>query len=161
MQTQNGDDFDDNSSTSDYGSDFTPDEEELLNELLTRVATQQQTTVVTNATTNPSTPPAIEAIELADLQPLQDPLVVTDIEDYEVPQAVRLPKVLGRESWSPLSPRNKGTWHQISPLLQNSDRQLPGSVAGHPRSTAGTSCLPLAYSFFFLSSSWKTDILTT
>ena len=29
----------------------------------------------------------------------ESPLLITDIEDYETPHAVRLPKVLGKELW--------------------------------------------------------------
>lgn len=29
----------------------------------------------------------------------ESPLLITDIEDYETPHEVRLPKVLGKESW--------------------------------------------------------------
>ena len=55
---------------SDYG-DFASDEEEIINHLLGNLA--------------PPSPPA------------DPPLVVTDIEDYEEPRGVRLPKVLGVE----------------------------------------------------------------
>ncbi|KAL1963877.1 hypothetical protein VTN77DRAFT_7683 [Rasamsonia byssochlamydoides] len=125
-QIKVGNGFEDNSS-SDYGSDFTPDEEELLDELLARVATAQPTTTTTTSTTNPTTP-AIPADDLTDVQPL----VVADIEDYDIPQTARVPKVLGREAWSPSSPRR---WQQAPPVLQNSGRQPPGSIAGHPGST--------------------------
>ena len=62
---------------SDYG-DFATDEEEIINSLLGEIA-----------------PPS----------PLTDaPLLITDIEDYEEPKGVRIPKVLGVErstlSWS-------------------------------------------------------------
>src|ERR1700730_14340775 len=55
---------------SDYG-DFASDEEEIINHLLGNLA--------------PPSPPA------------DPPLVVTDIEDYEEPRGIRLPKVLGVE----------------------------------------------------------------
>jgi hypothetical protein len=65
-------------SGSDYG-DFASDEEEIINHLLGNIA-----------------PPS----------PSSDaPLLVTDIEDYEEPRGVRLPKVLGvgrsTPSWEP------------------------------------------------------------
>ena len=64
---------------SDYG-DFASDEEEIINRLLGNLV--------------PPSPPA------------DPPLVVTDIEDYEEPRGVRLPKVLGVErslpKWQPL-----------------------------------------------------------
>lgn len=75
--------------SSDYGSDFSPDEEELLNELLASVST---TNLPTPA---PTTTTTITVTTLA------DPLIVSDIEDYEVPHSVRFPRVLGRETWSP------------------------------------------------------------
>ena len=55
---------------SDYG-DFASDEEEILTRLLSQIEP-------TSATGDP-------------------PLLVIDIEDYEAPQGVRLPKVLGLE----------------------------------------------------------------
>jgi hypothetical protein len=57
---------------SDYG-DFTVDEEALINELLANIQPG-------NTTTN-------------------EPLVLTDIEDYEEPTGIRLPKTLGKELW--------------------------------------------------------------
>ena len=64
--------FDD---SSDYGSDFTPDEEELLNDLLARVATQCGT----------GSSPAVTALQGqtrgATVQPSAS-LPVGDIEDY-------------------------------------------------------------------------------
>ena len=61
--------------TSDYGSDFSPDEVDILNELLSQT-------------------PAAEG------EP-DEPLVIIDIEDYEDPKGVRLPKILGEVKWSP------------------------------------------------------------
>jgi hypothetical protein len=59
---------------SDYG-DFASDEEDIINSLLGNIA-----------------PPS----------PLTDaPLLVTDIEDYEEPRGIRLPKVLGVERSTP------------------------------------------------------------
>lgn len=101
-------DLDDDSS--DYGSDFTPDEQELLSELLARVvAPEHQTSTVTTttaeetttATTSESQQQLLAELLLDDLQPLSDPLIVSDIEDYELPHSVRVPRVLGREAWSP------------------------------------------------------------
>jgi hypothetical protein len=75
--------------TSDYG-DFTLDEEEIIIQLLTNA--------------EPG-----EAIE-------EEPLEVTDIEDYEEPQGIRLPKTLGKELWLP-------PWRQ-----QQQHRQQEGVV---------------------------------
>ncbi|EED21471.1 conserved hypothetical protein [Talaromyces stipitatus ATCC 10500] len=103
--------IDDNSS--DYGCEFTPDEEELLNDLLARVAAPAILTTNPPTTTTEETPSEIpqEFIKevLDDLQPLSDPLIVSDIEDYEVPHAARFPRVLGREAWSPA---RKWGWQQ-------------------------------------------------
>jgi hypothetical protein len=59
---------------SDYG-DFTLDEQEIIQELLANIAPG-------NATA-------------------EEPLELTDIEDYEEPRGVRLPKTLGKELWVP------------------------------------------------------------
>lgn len=75
--------------SSDYGSDFTSDEEALLNELLARVAAEHAT-----------------ASELDDLQSLRPVIAIQDIEDYDdSPPCVRVPKVLGKEK--PGSPWRK------------------------------------------------------
>ena len=60
---------------SDYG-DFTLDEQELINELLANI--QPENTIATTA---------------------DEPLVLTDIEDYEEPTGICLPKTLGKELW--------------------------------------------------------------
>lgn len=57
---------------SDYG-DFTLDEQVVINELLANI--------------KPGSTTAVEPFEL------------TDIEDYEEPRGVRLPKTLGKELW--------------------------------------------------------------
>ncbi len=62
------------SDASDYG-DFTLDEQEIINGLLANI-----TPVNTTA---------------------DEPLELTDIEDYEDPRGVRLPKTLGKELWAP------------------------------------------------------------
>jgi hypothetical protein len=67
---------------SDYG-DFASDEEEIINHLLGNLA--------------PPSPPA------------DPPLIVTDIEDYEEPRGVRLPKVLGVE-------RSFPKWQSLVPI---------------------------------------------
>jgi exonuclease V len=86
--------------SSDYGSDFTPDEQELLNELLETVTatTTTTTTVSESESESEKQPPTPEQIR-PDLQTVQH-LFVTDIEDYEVPHPARSPRVLGREAWS-------------------------------------------------------------
>ncbi|KAE8153901.1 exonuclease V a 5' deoxyribonuclease-domain-containing protein [Aspergillus avenaceus] len=73
----------DKSDSSDYGSDFTPDEEEELNEILAKVAAEHVRAPVTlpppTATHTQTTP-------------------VGDIEDsYHAPSSPRTPRVLGRQ----------------------------------------------------------------
>jgi exonuclease V len=131
--------------SSDYGSDFTVDEEELLNELLARaVATEQTTTTTATAIEDLATPPPQAAIviaeDLSDLKPLQEPLLVTDIEDYEIPHAVRVPKVLGREAWSPT---NKRVWQPSS-----QQQHLSSPVAGNVGS-AISGMIPVFFPCFF------------
>lgn len=58
---------------SDYGSDFTAEEENLVNELLAKLPSQQASS---------------------------SNLAVTDIEDDEEPGAAKVPRILGRERWS-------------------------------------------------------------
>ncbi|KAH8698592.1 exonuclease V a 5' deoxyribonuclease-domain-containing protein [Talaromyces proteolyticus] len=135
MQLVSGqDDQEKESNSSDYGSDFTPDEEELLNKLLVRVVATDQHRLPPSTTTisDPSTPPqqpvlAVEA--LSDLKPLREPLVVTDIEDYEIPHSARIPKVLGREAWSPASKR---VWQQQQ---QQQQRVLSQKLSSSPSTT--------------------------
>lgn len=62
------------SDASDYG-EFTIDEQEIINGLLTNITPEYTTT--------------------------DEPLELTDIEDYEEPRGVRLPKTLGTELWTP------------------------------------------------------------
>lgn len=114
--------------SSDYGSDFTPEEDELLNELLTKAATENATVHTSAASASiststlihsavPATPsaPAVTTPDAADTESLQPavfaPLVV-DIEDgIEDPSGARLPKVLGREKpRSPWRKTNQRPW---------------------------------------------------
>lgn len=77
---------DDDAGESDYGSDFTPDEEELLNALLVKVANGDTTTAATATET--------ETTAVVTGNGNSGPEVV-DIEDYE--RVWRgAPKVLGR-----------------------------------------------------------------
>jgi hypothetical protein len=81
---------------SDYG-DFASDEEEIINHLLGNLA--------------PPTPSA------------DPPLVVTDIEDYEEPRGVRLPKVLGVE-------RSLPKWQSLLPI-QVQDKIVRNGSSSH------------------------------
>jgi len=66
--------FDQQDRASDYGSDFTPDEEEILRSLLQGAREQNN--------------------------PLTDPdLLLKDIEDNEGPRGARLPPRLSQEEW--------------------------------------------------------------
>ena len=121
------------SDSSDYGSDFSPEEDELLNELLAK-AVAANATAHSNATPSPSsnfipvTTPvtqarsAVATTDPTDIEsghPAVLAAVVADIEDgIEDSPGVRLPKVLGREK--PRSP-----WRQSS--------QHPGMVVQETR----------------------------
>ncbi|CAG8426284.1 unnamed protein product [Penicillium salamii] len=142
--------------STDYGSDFTPDEEQLLNELLNKAAgpaTGQPATAPTPFL--PSTPVTVERIttpkspellELESLQPAALAALVADIEDGVEEPSARLPKVLGRERprtpwrsrqsqpgqgsrWSP------STMERSSACTGISNRPL--SSVEHPNSTEG------------------------
>jgi exonuclease V len=103
----------DQEDSSDYGSDFTPDEEVLLTQLLERADHHQQT--------QPATPPrqTAPAEVAAQLSDLKEPLLVTDIEDNELPHSARIPKVLGREAWSPAAKRRQQQQQQQPKLLSS------------------------------------------
>lgn len=101
------------SDSSDYGSDFTPDEEQLLNDLLNKAlghATEQAdatpSTPILISTPTPieqfTTPKSPGPIEFEALQPAALEALVADIEDGIEEPSARLPKVLGREG--PRSP---------------------------------------------------------
>jgi hypothetical protein len=81
---------------SDYG-DFASDEEEIINRLLGNLV--------------PPSPPS------------DPPLVVTDIEDYEEPKGVRLPKVLGVE-------RSLPKWQSLVPI-QVQDKVARNGSSSH------------------------------
>jgi exonuclease V len=119
------------SDSSDYGSDFTPDEEQLLNDLVTKAAAEHATvqrdaTPVSTPTPNQNleeaitTPVAAKLADLDSLQPASLAEIVADIEDAVTNSpGVRLPKVLGREKPG-------------SPWRRSSQRPWPGPTS--PRS---------------------------
>lgn len=119
------------SDSSDYGSDFTPDEEELLNELVTKAVAEHATvqrdaTPASTPTSNHTpedtitTPVAATLEDLDSLQPATIAALVADIEDAVTnAPGVRLPKVLGREKPG-------------SPWRRSSQRPWPGPTS--PRS---------------------------
>jgi exonuclease V len=107
------------SDSSDYGSNFTPDEEELLNELLSKAVAEHATVAAPISTPTPTVPTIEDALTISTPEPtdtefLQPNIVaalVADIEDgVEDPYGVRVPKKLGRDS--PRSP-----WKQSSQRL--------------------------------------------
>lgn len=92
--------------SSDYGSDFTPEQEALVDELLATIATENASVTPTP----PPQPPADIDTAVADTAPsnistpaavavaTQDNVNIQDIEDYYAPQSSpRVPRVLGRE----------------------------------------------------------------
>ncbi len=92
---------------SDYG-DFASDEEEIINYLLEKAV-----------------PPSAGA---------GAPLLVTDIEDYEEPRGVRLPKVLGVE-------RSPPAW---LPQVQIQSHDQTVRDRSPSQGTCGTFCYPAA-----------------
>jgi exonuclease V len=141
----------DSDESSDYGSEFTPDEEKLLNDLLFKAA--GHATELADAT-SPSTPISIstptpveqfttlkspELIELESLQPAAQAAFVADIEDGIEEPSVRLPKVLGREGprspWRSQHsrPGQRVRWNpngmgKSIPRAGNSNRSSPSSM---------------------------------
>ncbi|CAI7641764.1 unnamed protein product [Penicillium bialowiezense] len=141
--------------SSDYGSDFTPGEEQLLNDLLnqaTGAATGQAATTSPWTPSLSSTPVTVERLttpkpsdfsDLDSIQPVARTAFVPDIEDGVDEPSARLPKVLGREKprapwrsrpaqgsrWSPTAMGSR------SPRAGNSSR--PISSVEHPDSTEG------------------------
>ncbi|GKZ19954.1 hypothetical protein AbraIFM66951_002797 [Aspergillus brasiliensis] len=121
----------DSSGSTDYGSDFSPEEDALLTDLLAKIGPDRHAT--------PTTAPA-EAATAADSHPPLSQVVpvIRDIEDqYADPSDSRVPRVLGRE---------KPTWPQRN--WTNRPRgggarstAIPGygraASAEHPNSTEG------------------------
>lgn len=96
--------FDD--SSSDYGPDFTAEEEDLVNELLAKVTSEQPAVPPTSdRRPGPPRPPQSQS-------PHQPVATVADIEDYEDRSRARSPKVRGREKLA--SPRSRKTLFQLS-----------------------------------------------
>ncbi|KAJ5615297.1 hypothetical protein N7537_000411 [Penicillium hordei] len=139
-----------NEDESDYGSDFTPDEEDLLNHLLNKAVAEHATDANATFISTPtwiSTPAPNEHItapnssELVDLESLQPEALaafVADIEDGIGPASVRSPKVLGREGprspWRQSQPRpgqavrwgaSANAMERSSPRAGNSNRHSP------------------------------------
>lgn len=133
--------------SSDYGSDFTPDEEDLLNTLLSKAVAEHATDATPTHTWLPTPTPierttAPKTPDLTDLDSLQPavPALVADIEDGIEP-VVRLPKVLGREGprspWRQSQPRPAVRWNptatgRSSPRASNRNRSSPLGMPSPP-----------------------------
>lgn len=109
------------SDSSDYGSDFTPDEEELLNDLLAKVATEHATVQASaTATATATATTASKTVQTT-------VTAVADIEDHaETPASQRVPKVLGREKPGFLWQKRKA-W-QVSTSAGARADQISGNV---------------------------------
>ncbi|PLB52279.1 hypothetical protein P170DRAFT_462268 [Aspergillus steynii IBT 23096] len=129
--------------SSDYGSDFTPEEEELLHELLDQVAT-------TTVATTPAVPSTVASPPIPPRSPSQQTFTSTtavlgDIEDYNGDAASgRVPRVLGRQMppWQVAKSRNPN--HRFPTLWSGAGGRAnpnPGYGARasveHPDSTEG------------------------
>ncbi|KAJ5184351.1 Mpv17/PMP22 [Penicillium cf. griseofulvum] len=127
---------------SDYGSDFTPDEEDLLNNLLNKAVAEYATAdadATSFSTTWISTPTPIEQIaapkspELADFESLQPAVLEALVADIEDEPSVRLPKVPGRE-------RPRSVWRQSQPRPGQAVRWgANASARGRPNTCAHNS----------------------
>lgn len=121
--------FNDNSS--DYGPDFTPDEEELVNDLLAKAATEHSPTAETPASS-----------------PHKSVRNIEDIEDYGDRSPARSPKVRGREK--PGSPyKRRTTWQAFSPRSSQGTRssQTPGYVGTACGEVSCFGCVILSFAF--------------
>lgn len=143
------------SDSSDYGSDFTPDEEELLNELLSEAVTEHATVATRTSTANIPAAPAAEhantiaATVLESLQPAALDALVADIEDgVEDLPGVRLPTVFFREK--PRLP-----WRQSSQRSPFGPGGQFGAGAWRASQDAGDSSSPSG--MFALSFPWISE----
>ncbi|KAB8223702.1 exonuclease V a 5' deoxyribonuclease-domain-containing protein [Aspergillus novoparasiticus] len=115
--------------SSDYGSDFTPDEEDILNEILAQAVTEHAALHAT-----PPPPPPQPTTTSPAAKETNHP--VGDIEDCHVaPSSPRTPKVLGRQKpvW-----QVSRTWG--SPLAGGAGQMASNGGAAfveHPNSTEG------------------------
>ncbi|KAL5364703.1 exonuclease V [Aspergillus floccosus] len=111
-------------SSSDYGSDFSPDEEELINELLAKAVAEHTTTAP--SPTTPEPPSQTETLA-----------AVGDIEDYYegFPSSPRTPRVLGRQKFAWQVSR---VCHGTVPSRANGTPANDGAATlEHPGSTEG------------------------
>jgi hypothetical protein len=107
LRTETTERVNDSEIESSYGSDFGSDEEALLNELLARASTTSP-----SHQPNTTTQTAASGEEQAQVEEsLAIKLQLTDIEDYESPREVRLPKqpkVFGKGALPSLPDWKKG-----------------------------------------------------
>ncbi|KAJ5553795.1 hypothetical protein N7513_003754 [Penicillium frequentans] len=144
-------------SDSDYGSDFTPDEEDFLNQLLIRAVSERAPAESGATPTSPSTTPrhtpgptiatiANDYIEPADLRHLEPPVIatlVTDIEDGIAKFPVARAKVLGKKKPQSLWTPSKRPWEDTYTRDRMEARSSPGAdnrantLVEHSDSTEG------------------------
>jgi exonuclease V len=147
--------------SSDYGSDFTPDEEEVLNDLLAKAATEHAALHATSVTS----PPLQESRTTTTVTAKEVNIAVGDIEDcYVASASPRTPKVLGRQ---------KSVW-QISRTWSSPVAGRAGPMARDggaafgiyfPFSSFSLSpflpfCFSLLLASLFCFLSWGADVLT-
>ncbi|CAG8154813.1 unnamed protein product [Penicillium olsonii] len=127
--------------STDYGSDFTPEEEQLLSELLDKAAgpATGQAAILPSTPFLPSTPvspksPAL--LEFESLHPEARAALVADIEDAVEEAPVRLPKVLGRE-------RPRAPWRSRQSRPGQGSRWSPSAVE-RPSARAGINNRPIS-----------------
>lgn len=127
--------------STDYGSDFTPEEEQLLSELLDKAAgpATGQAAILPSTPFLPSTPvspksPAL--LEFESLHPEALAALVADIEDAVEEAPVRLPKVLGRE-------RPRAPWRSRQSRPGQGSRWSPSAVE-RPSARAGINNRPIS-----------------
>lgn len=141
-------------SSSDYGSDFTPEEETLLDELLTKAVAEHATApaVIPRQPVHhqPQQPPPPQ--QGSPFQLSTAPAAVTDIEQCHEVVPERVPRVLGRE---------------MPPWQVARVRRSPGQVAGYGGAAIGISFLLPFISFVpframeFATPRGKTDLTTS
>ncbi|KAL1978212.1 hypothetical protein VTN31DRAFT_1071 [Thermomyces dupontii] len=137
--------------SSDYGSDFSTDEEELLNDLLARVAASN-TTFPPPTSTATAAVAATAVVESGSQAAVEEnssgsqATAVPDIEDYDPLHFSRVPKVLGRETWNSQQRWRQQQQRQINSTTLRRTAQRSDPVARdssipvileHPNSTEG------------------------
>ncbi|KAF7597524.1 hypothetical protein BBP40_000002 [Aspergillus hancockii] len=117
--------------SSDYGSDFTPDEEEVLNDLLAKAATEHAALHATRVT--PPPPPLSTTVTTTTAKEVT--IAVGDIEDcYVAPASPRTPRVLGRQKpvWQVSRTCSSPIAGRAGPMARDGAASIE-----HPNSTEG------------------------